>query len=60
MEVLRIGLTGTEVMEIQALLEKIGYDPGPIDGIFGTSTQQAVIEFQKFGLTADGIIGEHL
>ena len=59
MEVLRIGLTGTEVMEIQALLEKIGYDPGPIDGIFGTSTQQAVIEFQKkFGLTADGIIGE--
>lgn len=59
MEVLSIGSTGTEVMEIQALLKKIGYDPGPIDGNFGTSTQQAVIEFQRrFGLTADGIIGE--
>lgn len=45
-------------MEIQSLLKKIGLGPGPIDGIFGPLTQQAVIQFQrKFGLVPDGIIG---
>lgn len=58
MRVLRIGSRGTDVMEIQALLAKIGYRPGPIDGIFGSQTQQAVIQFQRDnGLTPDGIIG---
>lgn len=47
-------------MEIQALLKKIGYDPGPIDGIFGQKTEQAVMQFQKDnGLTPDGIIGSN-
>lgn len=45
-------------MEIQALLKKIGYDPGPIDGIFGQKTEQAVMQFQNNnGLMPDGIIG---
>ncbi len=58
MRTLRLGDRGTDVMEIQALLTKIGYDSGPIDGIFGSKTQQAVIEFQQEnGLTPDGIIG---
>lgn len=58
MRTLKLGSIGTDVMEIQALLKKIGYDPGPIDGVFGTKTQMAVVEFQKDnGLTADGIIG---
>lgn len=56
--ILRLGDRGTAVMEIQALLRKIGYDPGPIDGIFGPRTQQAVMQFQRDnGLVADGIIG---
>lgn len=51
-------MRGTDVMEIQALLQKIGYYPGSIDGIFGPQTQQAVIAFQRDnGLTPDGIIG---
>jgi g-D-glutamyl-meso-diaminopimelate peptidase len=51
-------MRGTDVMEIQALLQKIGYNPGGIDGIFGPQTQQAVIAFQRDnGLTPDGIIG---
>ncbi len=55
---LRLGVRGSDVMEIQALLKKIGYDPGPIDGMFGPKTQQAVIQFQKNnGLTSDGVIG---
>jgi g-D-glutamyl-meso-diaminopimelate peptidase len=58
LRILRLGDRGSDVMEIQSLLKKIGYDPGPIDGIFGRRTQQAIIQFQKDnGLTADGIIG---
>jgi g-D-glutamyl-meso-diaminopimelate peptidase len=45
-------------MEIQALLKKIGYNPGPIDGILGRQTRQAVINFQRNNeLVPDGIIG---
>lgn len=51
-------MSGTDVMEIQAMLQKIGYYAGPIDGIFGPQMQQAVIRFQRnFGLTSDGVIG---
>ncbi len=60
MRTLKLGDRGTDVMEIQALLAKIGYDPGSIDGIFGSKTQQAVIEFQRDNrLTPDGIIGKN-
>ena len=32
---------------------------GNIDGIFGTQTQSAVIEFQKqYNLSPDGIVGQ--
>lgn len=45
-------------MDIQNLLLKIGYDPGPIDGIFGLRTEEAIKQFQRNnGLTVDGIIG---
>src|SRR5665647_1048252 len=45
-------------MEIQAVLSKIGYNPGIIDGIFGNQTTQAVMQFQRNnGLTPDGVIG---
>lgn len=58
MRVLRLGMRGSDVMEIQALLSKIGYNPGTIDGIFGRQTEQAVRQFQRsYGLTPDGIIG---
>lgn len=58
MRTLRLGMSGTDVMEIQAMLQKIGYNPGPIDGVFGEQTQRAVIQFQtNNGLVPDGIIG---
>ncbi len=58
MRVLRVGSRGTDVMEIQSLLKKIGYNPGPIDGIYGQQTKNAVTQFQRDnGLDADGIIG---
>jgi peptidoglycan hydrolase-like protein with peptidoglycan-binding domain len=52
------GSTGAAVTKAQHLLELMGYDPGPIDGIFGAKTEAAVKRFQTdFGLTADGIVG---
>ena len=59
MRVLRLGSRGSDVMEIQALLSKIGYNPGKIDGIFGSQTMQAVMQFQRNNglLTPDGVIG---
>jgi len=56
--ILRLGMSGTDVMEIQALLQKMGYNPGAVDGVFGPQMQQAVIQFQRnFALTPDGVIG---
>jgi len=58
MRVLQRGMSGPDVMEIQAALQKMGYYWGPLDGVFGQKMQQAVVQFQtQFGLTADGIIG---
>lgn len=55
---LSLGTRGSDVMEVQALLKKIGYNPGVIDGIFGRQTEQAVELFQRSnGLPADGVIG---
>ncbi|MTI70791.1 MAG: LysM peptidoglycan-binding domain-containing protein [Firmicutes bacterium] len=58
MRVLKLGSRGSDVMEIQALFKKIGYDPGPIDSIFGQLTERALINFQRDNLLIpDGIIG---
>ncbi|MBV4419200.1 peptidoglycan-binding protein [Clostridium tyrobutyricum] len=58
MPVLRVGSRGNDVMRIQALLKKMGYDPGPVDGILGIQTEIAVKNFQRAnGLGVDGIIG---
>lgn len=35
------------VKDAQKLLEDIGIDPGPVDGVFGPKTERAILEFQK-------------
>jgi uncharacterized protein (TIGR02594 family) len=46
------------VKDIQQALAAAGFDPGPIDGIRGRRTIQAIKEFQEAnGLKADGIVG---
>ena len=51
-------LRGDDVAELQALLARIGFDPGRVDGIFGPSTAHAVEDFQhNSGLSVDGIAG---
>lgn len=53
------GAVGSKVKTLQVRLEIQGYDPGPIDGIFGARTATAVKNFQKFkGLTVDGMVDE--
>ena len=47
------------IKQIQCLLTYLGYDPGPIDGLYGANTRDAVKAFQRAeGLTVDGIAGE--
>jgi peptidoglycan hydrolase-like protein with peptidoglycan-binding domain len=52
------GSRGDDVREIQDLLTRRGYSPGPVDGIFGIQTKTAVSRFQSDrGVTIDGIVG---
>jgi peptidoglycan hydrolase-like protein with peptidoglycan-binding domain len=57
-DVLGVGSHGPRTQQLQALLTALHYDPGPIDGSFGTKTVQAVWAFQHLhGLSADGKVG---
>ncbi len=54
----RRGSRGTEVRNIQSRLSSWGYNPGPVDGIYGAKTEAAVKRFQRNNkLTPDGIAG---
>lgn len=46
------------VREVQLSLRRLGYPPGPIDGLFGPLTARAVLAFQRsHGLQPDGVVG---
>jgi uncharacterized protein (TIGR02594 family) len=48
-----------EILDIQKALERHGFNPGPVDGIWGRRTIAAVKAFQTAnGLTPDGIVGQ--
>jgi peptidoglycan hydrolase-like protein with peptidoglycan-binding domain len=50
--------TSERVREVQLSLRRLGYPPGPIDGLFGPLTEHAVLAFQRtHALEADGIVG---
>ena len=52
------GSRGVYVMVLQDALNYFGYNTGSIDGIFGSGTRRAVINFQRANrLSADGIVG---
>lgn len=53
-----VGMVGGQVTLIQELLAGLGFDPGPLDGVFGPTTEGAVRRFQETnGLDVDGIVG---
>ena len=52
------GDTGNAVTTIQTKLRRWGYFDGPVDGIYGSGTAQAIRYFQQTnGLTPDGVAG---
>jgi len=57
-QVLRRGDKGSLVKDLQQMIKQAGFDPGPIDGVFGAKTEAAVRAAQKaYGLVVDGIAG---
>lgn len=56
--ILREGMQGPAVVQLQQRLKALGFLGGTIDGVFGTATQSAVIAAQQnFQLEPDGVVG---
>ncbi|MEW5738470.1 MAG: peptidoglycan-binding protein [Myxococcota bacterium] len=54
---LHIGHKGAKVKELQKMLKASGFDPGPLDGLFGPRTEAALKAYQRhFTGKADGSI----
>jgi N-acetylmuramoyl-L-alanine amidase len=57
-QVLYWGASGWQVSQVQQRLAWWGYYNGPIDGVFGNQTSEAIRVFQwKNGLVVDGLVG---
>jgi len=51
-------MSGSDVKALQQRLATLKYYPGPIGGVFGTYTLEAVWAFQEVqGLSVDGVVG---
>ena len=51
-------MRGDDVAALQARLVEMGFNPGRVDGIYGPTTEKAVVEFQRsVGTKTDGICG---
>ncbi|MBF2065785.1 MAG: peptidoglycan-binding protein [Calothrix sp. C42_A2020_038] len=56
--ILRLGMRGEEVYDLQTRLQRLGYLKSTPDGNFGATTEAAVKALQqRFGIEADGIAG---
>jgi N-acetylmuramoyl-L-alanine amidase len=52
-------MRGDDVLSLQRSLDELGFDCGPVDGIFSPALEVAVTEFQRnVGLNVDGIVGD--
>lgn len=53
--------TPSDIRQIQTLLDRLGYEPGPVDGILGPKTHSSIRKFQaEHGLSVDGEISVSL
>ncbi|SFL62096.1 N-acetylmuramoyl-L-alanine amidase [Geodermatophilus ruber] len=51
-------IRGDDVTNLQERLHELGYDAGPVDGVFGAETEIGLGAFQRdYGLTSDGTCG---
>src|SRR3954453_11607762 len=56
--VLKKGSNDPAVRDLQVALKALGYDPGPIDSVFGAKTETAVKKFQQTReIPVDGVVG---
>ncbi|MBE9209311.1 peptidoglycan-binding protein [Nostoc sp. LEGE 06077] len=56
--ILRLGMSGEDVLTLQKQLQKFGFLSGGIDGDFGRTTETAVKALQRrYGLEEDGVAG---
>ncbi|MDX2096639.1 MAG: peptidoglycan-binding protein [Leptolyngbyaceae cyanobacterium bins.59] len=52
------GQASPRTAELQRLLASRGFDPGPVDGVYGARTRAAIRQAQsQYGLVVDGIAG---
>ena len=50
-------LSSTQITQLQQALKSKGHDPGPIDGVMNSNTQQAIRAFQQAnGMQATGTV----
>jgi peptidoglycan hydrolase-like protein with peptidoglycan-binding domain len=50
-------MSAADRRQIQAALRRLGYDPGPVDGLFGPLTRAAIRRFQQgIGAEPTGVI----
>src|SRR4029078_145089 len=57
--VLKKGSNDPAVRDLQEALKTLGYNPGPVDGVFATTTEAAGKAFQQArGIAGDGIVGK--
>lgn len=55
---LKLDSRSDQVETVQKWLGELGFNPGPVDGIFGANTEKAVIRFQETAnLYSDGVVG---
>lgn len=59
--IMKIGSKGTDVKLLQAMLQKAGFDPKGVDGIYGPNTAAAVKAFQaSVGMTQTGEVANDM
>ncbi len=57
---IKFGASGKITALVQERLNKLGFDCGTVDGVFGEKTRAAVMAFQASrGLSSDGILGQN-
>jgi peptidoglycan hydrolase-like protein with peptidoglycan-binding domain len=50
-------MSAADRRQIQTALHRLGYDPGPVDGVFGPQTRGAIRHYQQsIGAEQTGII----
>ena len=52
------GNAGDDVKQVQQRLTDLGFAPGPVDGLFGSGTQQAVWAYEKLVLKTPRAAGQ--